>query len=219
MVGDATATARRAPAQPRLSRGRIVDAAVSLIERGGPEALSMRRLGGELGVEAMSLYHHVAGRDELVRAIGDRMLEPLHEVELARGWREACRRFATALRGIALAHPATFKLVGLEPLDTPTSLAPVERFLGALVAEGFAPRVALAVYRAVAAYARGYALAEATGFTVDAAKPTGRKRLRALPADEFPILRGLAQELADLDADSGFEIGLSALLDGLPSPN
>lgn len=218
MAGDATATARRAAAQPRLSRDRIVDAAVLLVERDGPEALSMRRLGAELGVEAMSLYHYVAGRAELVRAVGDRMLEPLHEVALAGGWREACRRFASVLRGIAVAQPATFRLAGLEPLDTPMSLRAVERFLAVLVAAGFSARDGLAVYRAVAAYARGYALAEATGFTVDAARPTGRKRLSALSTYKFPVLAGCVDEPADLSADDGFELGLSALLDGLRSP-
>lgn len=202
----------------RLSRERIVDAAVALIERDGSGSLSMRRLGTELGVEGMALYHYVDGRVELVRAIGDRLLEPLHDIELAGGWRSACERFATALRAIAVTHPATFRLIGLEPLDTPASLRPVERLLGALVADGFDVCDALAVYRAVAAYARGYALAEATGFTVDAARPAGRARLGALAREEFPILAGHGDALARLDPDSGFQLGLRALLDGLPSP-
>ena len=67
-------------------------------------------------------------------------------------------------------------------------------------------------------YARGYALAEATGFTVDAAQPAGRRRLAALPDGEFPILAGRARELAELNADAGFELGLRALLAGLGDP-
>ena len=192
---------------------------MALIERDGSEALSMRRLGAELGVEGMALYHHLAGRDELLRAIADRLLEPLHDLQLTDDWRAACRRFATALRDIAAAQPATFRLVGMQPFDTPSSLRPVERLLGVLVAHGFAPADALGVYRAVASYARGYALAEATGFTVDFAQRSGRERLSALAPDEFPILAGRAQELAALDADSGYERGLRALLDGLPNPH
>jgi TetR/AcrR family tetracycline transcriptional repressor len=192
---------------------------MALIEQKGLEALSMRRLGGELGVEAMSLYYHVGSRDQLVDAIADQLLEPLRELDLAAEWRTACRQFAAALRDIALARPATFRLLGLKPLDTPTSLLVVERLLGVLVDAGFSAPDALAVYRAVASYARGYALAEATGFTVDAAAPGGRKRLRALARDEFPILRGHADELAALDPDSGFERGLVALLDGMPEPS
>ena len=198
-----------------MSRELILDRAVALIERQGPDALSMRRLGAALGVEAMAIYHHFDSREDLLRAIGDRLLAPLHELELGGEWREACRRFAIALRDLAVAQPATFQLLGLRPLDTPTSLRSVERLLGVLVAERFAPRDALAVYRATVSYARGYALAEATGFTVDAARPAGRRRLAGLPSNGFPILSGRARELAELDADAAYKLGLDALLTGL----
>jgi AcrR family transcriptional regulator len=191
---------------------------VALIEREGPGALSMRRLGSRLGVEAMAIYHHFASRNDLLSAIGDRLLEPLNELELGDSWREACRRFATALRDLAVAQPSTFQLLGLQPFDTPCALRPVERLLGVLVAQGFSPGEALAIYRATVSYARGYALAEGTGFTVDAVQAAGRRRLRALPRSEFPILAGRARELASLDADAGFELGLQALLVGLADP-
>jgi AcrR family transcriptional regulator len=217
-----TRTADSPPrARPRrpLSRARIVEAAIALVEREGPAALSMRRLGSRLGVEGMALYHHVVSREELLRAIADRLLEPLGEFEPTDDWRDACGRFAGALRRIANARPATFVLVGLQPLDTPALLAPVEALLATLVACGFPASDALAVYRAVSSYARGYALAEATGFTVDAAHAEGVERLRALDPGSFPILAGRSQELACLDADSAFELGLRALLDGLPNPS
>jgi AcrR family transcriptional regulator len=218
MVRTVDSVAGHSRPQGRLTLDVILDAAVSLIERDGPDALSMRRLGGELGVEGMALYHHLAGRGELLRAIGDRLLEPLRNLELTDDWREACRRYATALRDIAVTRPATFRLLGLHPFDTPRSLSSVERLLGVLAADGFAPADALAIYRAVVSYARGYALAEATGFTVDAAQPSGRERLAALAPDEFPILAGRAGDLAALDADSAYERGLRALLDGLSNP-
>jgi AcrR family transcriptional regulator len=211
-----------APSRPQrrrpLSRDRIVEAAIELVEHHGPEALSMRRLGAQLGVEGMALYHYLAGRDELLRAIADRLLAPLRRIQPTDDWREHCRRFAHALRTIGKARPSTFLLVGLQPLDTPGSLQPVERLLEALVAAGFAAQEALAVYRAVASYARGYALAEATGFTVDAANAAGRQRLDALDARAFPILSGRADQLARLDPDTAYELGLRALLDGLRDP-
>ena len=210
---------RRPPPAP-LNRDVILDAAIELIEHDGPSALSMRRLGSRLGVEGMAIYHHFAGRDELLSAIGDRLLTPLHALDTdGDDWREACRRFATALRDLAVARPATFQLLGLQPFDTPTSLQPVEQLLEVLVVAGFTPGTALGIYRAIVSYARGYALAEATGFTVDAAHTAGRQRLRALPRDVFPILAGRTKELAELDADAGYELGLSALLTGLPDPD
>lgn len=211
--------ARRQPRSP-LNRDVILDAAIELIERDGPGALSMRRLGSRLGVEGMAIYHHFAGREELLSAIGDRLLTPLHAIEPGGSdWREACRCFATALRDLAVARPATFQLLGLQPFDTPTSLRPVEELLQVLVAAGFTPGTALGIYRAIVSYARGYALAEATGFTVDAAHPAGRRRLRALRKDALPVLAGRAKELAELDADAGYELGLNALLSGLANPD
>lgn len=189
-----------------------------MIERQGPGALTMRRLGAALGVEGMAIYHHFDSRTDLLDAIGDRLLEPLDGLELNGDWREACRRFATALRDVAVAHPATFQLLGLQPLDTPASLRPVERLLGVLVDQGFTPAEALGIYRATVSYARGYALAEATGFTVDAARPAGRRRLAGLSRAEFPILRGRAEELEELGPDTAYRLGLDALLAGLGDP-
>jgi len=215
MGSAATGSQRKRQPPPRLTRELILDRAFALIEHEGPDALSMRRLASTLGVEAMAIYHHFENREELLRAIGDRLLEPLNELELSPDWREACRRFATALRDVAVARPATFKLLGLQPLDTPSALRMVERLLDVLLAQGFTPTHALAIYRATASYARGYALAEATGFNVDAAEPAGRRRLKALPRGEFPILSGRVQEMRALDPDSAYELGLNALLTGL----
>ncbi len=202
---------RRTP----LSRRSIVTSAIALIERDGPDALSMRRLGGRLGVEAMALYHHFGSRDELITAIADDLLAPLENLTPAAEWTEACRRFATTLRNVAVEHPATFRLVGLQPFDSTSALRPVEALLQALVRAGFSPARALAIYRAVVSYARGYALAEATGFTVDATDPSGRGRLAALPPDQFPVLAGRAHELSALDADHAYTLGLDAILHGL----
>lgn len=218
MPNDISSARSRQRRPGPLNRDAILDSAVALIERDGPHALTMRRLGGRLGVEAMAIYHHFAGRDDLLAAIGDRLLEPLQYLDLGEDWRDACRRFARALRDLAVARPSTFRLLGLEPFDTPTSLRPVERLLSVLVNQGFSPADALAVYRATVSYARGYALAEVTGFTVDAAHPEGRRRLAALPRGEFPILAGQVRELAGLHPDAAFELGLGALVTGLADP-
>jgi AcrR family transcriptional regulator len=187
-------TARPTSPPKPLARDAIVASAIALTEREGPQALSMRRLGGELGVEAMAIYHHVPSRDELLRLMADRLMEPLNETPLAGDWRECCHAFATTLRAIALGRPATFMLVGLRPFDTPLALRSVERLLGVLVADGFDAAGALAVYRIVASYARGYALAEAGGFTV------------------------AATDAGALDPDATFRLGLGALVAGLPGP-
>jgi AcrR family transcriptional regulator len=204
-------TTRHAP----LTRAAITDAAIALTEQEGVGALTMRRLGAALGVEAMALYHHFPNRESLIDEIGRRLLEPLEDLTFERDWQGAARGFATALRVIAVTHPATFQLVGLKPLDDAGSLHPVERLLATMLRDGLTPVQALGSYRATVSYARGYALGEATGFTVDAAGHAGRRRLSELPSDEFPILCEMADELAELDAERGFLLGLDALLDGL----
>lgn len=198
-----------------LTRQSIVAGAIALIEREGPDALSMRRLGARLGVEGMALYHHFASRDELLEAIADELLSPLDALEPVDDWRDACRRFGTAVRRLAVQRSATFRLLGLQPFDSPSALRPVEQLLEVLVGNGVPPPRALAIYRAIVSYAHGYALAEATGFTVDATQPAGRRRLEALPADQFPVLAGQAAELAALDADEAYLLGLDAMLRGL----
>lgn len=197
-----------------LTRETILDGAIELIETEGPSALTMRRLGGALGVEAMAIYHHFKGREDLLAAIAQRLLEPLGELEFAGDWRQACEAFATRLRDVAVARPSTFQLVGMQPLGA-ASLGPVERLLEVLVAAGFDPGTALAVYRATVSYARGYALAEATGFTVDAAGGPGLERLRALSVEEFPVLAGRTAQLINVDADRAFKLGIRALLRGI----
>ena len=177
----------------------------------------MRRLGGALGVEGMAIYHHFEGRDDLLAAIAERLFEPLQDAGLDGDWRGSCAAFAIRLREIALARAATFALVGLQPFGQ-ASLIPVERLVSILVSAGFDPATALAIYRATVSYARGYALAEATGFTVDAAGAEGLQRLRTLNVEEFPVLAGRAAELIELDPDRAFRLGLDALLRGLDEP-
>jgi AcrR family transcriptional regulator len=213
----APSPSKKASGHRPLTRERILDAAIEMIENDGPGALSMRRLGSALGVEGMAIYHHFQGRSELLGAISERLLAPLGELEPCADWRRGCGAMATRLREIAVRHPATFQLVGLQPF-TEISLAAVERLLATLVDAGFDPATALAIYRATVSYARGYALAEAGGFTVDAAGGSGLERLRALRADEFPVLAGRAAELVDLDPDRAFRLGLNALLRGLDDP-
>jgi AcrR family transcriptional regulator len=200
-----------------LTRERILEAAIMLIERDGPGALSMRRLGSTLGVEGMAIYHHFEGRNDLLGAIAERLLGPLREMDPSPEWRGACETFATKLREIAVSRPATFQLVGMQPLGE-ASLRPVEQLLATLVGAGFDPGTALAIYRATVSYARGYALAEATGFTVDAAGGTGLERLRSLSAEEFPVLSGRAAELVDINPERAFRLGLNALLSGIEDP-
>lgn len=210
MSGPSRSRAQRAP----LTRGRVLHAALELVERDGAGALSMRNLGDELGVEAMSIYHHVANREALVDGVGELLMADIDRPADDEDWQTACRRFAAQLRAVTLGHPEAFRLLGLRPLVSVAALTPIEGLLACLVGAGATPATALGLYRALASYARGYALAEVTGFTVDASTADARRPLRALPADAFPLLHGEVKAMSDLSPDAAFEIGLEAILAG-----
>ncbi|WP_026911069.1 TetR/AcrR family transcriptional regulator C-terminal domain-containing protein [Patulibacter minatonensis] len=198
-----------------LSRTAVLDAAIALVERDGANALTMRRLGAELGVEAMSLYHHVPNRDAVLSGMAERLMSQLQPPPKGAGWQDAGEWFARQLRIVATSSPQTFALTAMRPLLETRALEPVEALLAALVRAGASPADALMAYRALASYARGYALAEVAGFTVDATSADGEGALGALDTDAFPILAGRRDELRDVRADRAFDVGLEALIAGL----
>lgn len=176
----------------------------------------MRRLGGELGVAAMSLYNHVRGREEVLDGLSELMVSPI-PVERGEGSpQEALERFLQGIRSVALAHPAAFELVGMRPLRTAEAFQPVETALGALRELGLGDEEAAHAYRLLVAYARGFALAEIVGLTFEemAEAPAG-VRPAELDRDRFPQIVALAPQLERPDRDAAFTYGIAVLLAGL----
>ncbi|HET7044771.1 MAG TPA: TetR/AcrR family transcriptional regulator C-terminal domain-containing protein [Gaiellaceae bacterium] len=202
-------------AQPRepLNRRRILEAALALVDREGAGALSMRRLGRELGVEAMSLYNHVSGRDAILDGLSEVMVARIGLPPAPARWEEALGRFMHGIREIAAVHPAAFQVVGMRPLNSPEALPQVETLLKALRAGGFDPVAASQAYRLAASYARGFALAEIRGFTLDA--PGGRLRAADVRADDLPTVADLADSLSGFDRDAAFAYGVDTILAGI----
>ena len=201
------AAGRRAP----LTHRRIVEAALRLIDERGLDALSMRALGAELGVEAMALYRHVADKGALLDGVVGLLLEELgDDVPMDGGWREVIGGFGRGFRSLALAHPNAFPLLGRDPARSWVAAAPgVEGLLGFLGAAGFDAADAAYAVRAVSRYAVGFSL-------VGAGAPQPAERP---PAGEYPLLDGLLEQLDDPigrgGADDLFDFGLEMLLDGL----
>lgn len=215
MSGDRHAGSRgRAP----LTRQRILEAALELVDREGAGALTMRRLGSELGVAAMSLYNHVAGREALLDGLSEVMvagigIEPAEDDTP----RAVLARFAEGIRTVALAHPEAFRLVGMRPLHTAAAFRPVEAALGALRAMGLRPEEAAHGYRALVAFARGHALAEIGRFTFEVSEG-GTAEADLLSGSDiaaFPHIEELSPHLRHPDRVASFGFGLQALLDGL----
>jgi len=188
----------------KLSCEAVVTAALALLDREGGEALTMRRVGAELGVEAMSLYRHVPSRGALLDGVAERLAAEMECAPAGGDWAEALRALAAELRAVARRHPAAFELVGLRVLSSGAALAPLEATLASLRAGGFTPARAIAAYRLVLAYARGYALSEIAGFAIEPAAP-----------ERLPVIRSLHRRLASEPGEASYRAGLETILAGL----
>jgi AcrR family transcriptional regulator len=208
---------RRRGRPARLSRPVILATALELVDLDGAEALTMRRLGAELGVEAMSLYRHVATKRALLDGVAEQMMA---EVDLGRGqsgdWADTARRLLIGIRAVARAHPAAFELVGMRALNTQVAVRPIERLLADLRAGGFSPDRAVAIFRLLGSYVRGYATSEIVGFTLTGrGDDPSRLSARSLPADEFPTIRDLARDLSRDPTEAQFRAGIETIITGL----
>lgn len=196
-----------------LSRERVLEAAVRFVDREGLDALSMRKLGAELGVEAMSLYNHVPNKAALLDGMVEVLLGRLEVPPESEDWEERVRRGFGAFRRLAHEHPNVFPVFVLRSPDTMDGLWLVEEFLGAFQEVGFDLETALHAFRVLYSYTIGYAMAEIRGFALE---PNGsRPGVRGLPAGRFPHVAKLAPGLQHVDHDAEFEFGLDLILTGL----
>src|ERR687893_816556 len=196
-----------------LSRRRILEAAVKFVDREGLEALSMRKLGSELGVEAMSLYNHIPNKSALLDGMVEILLGELEIPPENRGWEERIREGYRAFRRLAHEHPNVFPLLVNRPPETMDGVWLVEEFLQTLREAGFGKETALHAFRALSSYTFGYAMAEIRGFALE---PDGsRLGAHRLSPEEFPRLSELGPYLDAVDHDAEFEFGLDLILTGL----
>jgi len=202
-------TAERSP----LSRERVLEAAVRFVDREGLEALSMRRLGAELGVEAMSLYNHVPNKSALLDGMIEVLLGELEVPPENGDWEERIRAGYRAFRRLAHEHPNVFPLLVNRPPETMDGVWLVEEFLRTLGEAGYDTKTALHAFRALSSFTFGYAMAEIRGFALepDGSRPGAQK----IPPQDFPRISELKPQLDKVDHDAEFEFGLDLILTGL----
>jgi AcrR family transcriptional regulator len=173
----------------------------------------MRKLGAELGVEAMSLYNHVPNKGALLDGMVEVLLGELEIPLRDQDWEERIREGYRAFRRLAHEHPHVFILLVNRPPETMDGVWLVEEFLQTLRDAGFGREEALHAFRVLSSYTFGYAMAEIRGFALE---PDGsRLGARALSPEEFPNLSELVPRLERVDHDAEFEFGLDLLLSGL----
>lgn len=195
-----------------LSTEKVLDAALDLVDREGVAALSMRKLGRELGVEAMTLYYYVPSKEAVLDGLVERTLAGV-ETRPQGPWREWARGFAIAFRSALLAHPGLLPLLAARPVATPGGLATAERAAQALVDEGFTASEALHVITTLGTFVIGQVLAEA-GRVPGQEGPDPEPGLD--PARHPVLARALAAGLGTpQDHEDRFHFALDALLAGL----
>jgi len=214
-----------------LTRTRILEAAIAYIDTHGPASLTMRRLGSHLGVEAMALYRHVAGKDQLLAAVVDGLIDELLDdpriIAGADSWEEYLRTVAHAMRGLETDHPRAFPLIATRPPEAPWLRPPlrsirwVEHFLSSLLSHGFSPRQAVRAYKAFTSFLLGALLLEAASRGGEI-PPVANDSKGASAATEDPTHHPTVMELSDLlsadHADCEFSEGLDSLIERLRLP-
>ncbi len=204
--------------QPRpavaLSRERIAAAALALVDREGLAGLTTRRLGDELGCEAMSVYHHFPSKAHLMDALVDLMLADAR-VAMAEewGWLERLRRAAHGFRAMALQHPKFFPFFAVHRLNTLAGVGYIDGIIGILRDAGFSDRDAARYFREIGYYLTGAALDETAGYAngPSAAEPVSKETIDA----DFKHLAAAAPYFQPGHFQATFETGLEMLLAGI----
>ena len=156
----ATKKTMRTRARIPLTRDRVVQAALLLADKDGVAALSMRLVAAKLGVEAMSLYRHVSGKDDLLLAVADLVVSEIEVPSSGTPWREAMRRRAHSAREVFLRHPSAALVVESCSTMTPSRLAYADRIMGLLMADGFGSTLAYRAFLLLDSYVYGFTMQE-----------------------------------------------------------
>ncbi|MFD7664250.1 TetR/AcrR family transcriptional regulator C-terminal domain-containing protein [Streptomyces sp. NPDC059788] len=203
-------------ARAGLSRERVLDAALALIDRDGLPALSMRRLGAELGVEAMTLYHYVPNKDALLDGLVERVFESAAPLTADGGrWQAALEEYAGSLRDTLLRHPGVLPLAMSRPAVTPQTLGTVEHGLRMLRDAGFPLGRALDVLNALTVFVIGHTAVEAATARADApGAPGSTAYLAQLDVERFPLLVEAGRGGHGADDAARFRYAVRALLAG-----
>lgn len=208
-----SATTEPTTAPTRLTRDLIVDACIGLADRDGIDAVTLRRLGAELGVDPTAVYRHFRDKDELLTAVADRLLAGVLEgFQVTGEWRRDVREVVLAARGAYLAHPALAHVLATAPAPLPSNVRLAEIVFGALRSAGLDDRRTALAAQVIENYTAGASsLDAAVGTEVDSAWRAG---FAMLPPGEFPNAVAVAPHLYQ-DDEAAFAFGLDLILDAL----
>jgi TetR/AcrR family transcriptional regulator, tetracycline repressor protein len=216
-----------------LDRDVVVQTALRYIDKHGAQDLTMRGLGQELGVEAMSLYRYISGREALLEAVVALLLDGLRrdlDEQLTATWQGYLQGLAHVVRQVAVNHPAAFPLIATRHPAAPwlrpplRSLELVDDFLSTLIRHGFTDQQAVDTYRAFSSFLLGTLLLEAAvgGAETSPVKIPLDEGNATIPAQDGrvdlsnnPTLSRLQAKLSEDRSAEEFEVSLESLLDRL----
>ena len=201
-----------------LSRARVLAAALEIADQGGLGALTMRKLAEVLGVKAMSLYNHVANRDDIVEGLVEAVVSEIALPAIGGDWKAALRERATSAHQALGRHPWAAMAI-LSRLNTgPAMLRYVDATLGCLVAAGFSLELADQAWNAIDSHIYGFTLQE-LNFPIEAQEyaQMAASYLPEVPVDRYPHLNGLTRAVMEhrYDGLHAFGFGLELILEGL----
>jgi TetR/AcrR family transcriptional regulator, tetracycline repressor protein len=204
-----------------LTRQKVIEAALRVMDREGLDGFNMRKLGAELGVEAMSLYNHIKNKDDLLDGVNELLiLQASYPQRTDVTAYQELWDFAHAYRDVLRAHPRVIALVAARQLRTEPSLAILERLLATMYRAHISRLHALYAVNSLASFIIGHAFIDVAGLAVPGAEQQGDLMdvWQRLPVNHYPILQTAIHEFQQWDADDEFDYGLQTLLHGFLSP-
>lgn len=202
-----------------LTRERILEAAVALADRDGLGALTMRRLGADLGVEAMSLYKHVANKEEILDGIVESVVGEIEIPDAATHWKDAMRRRAISARDVLSRHSWAIGLLEAHDSKGPAALRYLNAILGSLRSEGFSIENAAHAFWILDSYVYGHVVQE-TSMPIDISPESIGSTdpiLQGEMIDRYPYVVEMGEhaQRSAFTFDGEFEFGLDLILDAL----
>jgi TetR/AcrR family tetracycline transcriptional repressor len=203
----------------RLTRERVIDAALQVMDSEGLDAVSMRRVAREVGVEAMSLYNHVHDKEDLLAGIQQRVFSEFSFEAVPGDPFGNGARVAHAWRDLMRAHPALIEIMA-EKHQAPISveaLRPMEKALQVLRAMGVPDPEVMQVFHAFGGYIQGFVMMESQLAFADRDPTHFHEVLDQLSSQDLPCVAAAMPYMADCDLDQQFDFGLDLMLQGLKS--
>lgn len=200
-----------------LTHRAIIEAAADVADAGGVAAVTMRSVAKTLGVEAMSLYYHVANKEALLDALANWVFEQIALPELNDDWRTAMITRARSARSVLSKHSWALGMIESRPIPGEKLLQHHDRILGCLLGGGMSPVLAAHAFSAIDSYIYGFVLTEASISFPEASVEGGFESEVALQGDKYPnmaLIAAAAKDSHSFTFEDEFDYGLNLILEG-----